>query len=125
MKLQFDVAGADITSVRAFSYKYYLDGHTVGSPLVGVTVEEHDGYFTCTAPIPPEALALKSEPNETPLVKNHTLELTVTDNAGESAKSEKLTVEAESVLPAPSNLRLHGVLKSPPSNLKTVSSFKN
>lgn len=115
MKLQFDVAGLDLASVRSYSYKYFLDGNTVGSSLPVLSVEENQKHFTVTANVPPEAIDSPVMVNGVLVPpKTHTLELSVIDAAGESVKSTSFTVEAVGVLPAPVNLRLLGVVVPPP-----------
>jgi hypothetical protein len=115
MKLQFDVAGTDLQSVRNYSYTYYLDGSDKGSPLQGVSVDQNGAYFTCTVQVPPEAIAeLNVKDGKTTDVKTHTLEITVNDGTGESAKSEAFTIDTVKQLPEPVNLRLSGQVVAPP-----------
>jgi hypothetical protein len=135
MKLQFDVAGTDLASVRNYSYTYYLDGSDKGSPLQGVSVDQNGAYFTCTVQLPPEAIAeLNVKDGKTTDVKTHTLEITVNDGTGESAKSEAFTIDTVKQLPEPVNLRLAGqvvappkivAVPAPPSNVGTVPAQLN
>lgn len=127
MKMQFDIAGTDLNTVRSYSYKYYLDGNTVGSPLHGVTVEEHDGYFTGTVEIPSEAMATPelTVNGTTVPAKTHILQISVLDVNGESVKSSSFTVEAVKVLPAPMNLRVSNNLKVPPVKVQEKAQEKS
>jgi len=115
MRIRFDVAAVDLAMARAYSYKYYLDGDTAGVSLVGVTVSENsDGSFSFVAPLPSSILKPTTTVNGvvTP-VKSHTIQVSVSNNIGESAKSATITVNTDSPLPAPVNLKLEDTLKVP------------
>ena len=84
---------ANAAEAQSFTYKYYPDGAAVGIALTGVTCTGTT-TVTCTVPFP------AFTPGQ------HTLTLTASNVAGESAKSAVFSFSFEVVPTAPSNLRL-------------------
>jgi hypothetical protein len=91
-KITFDQGQATLAQAQSYVYKYYSDGNTIGVPLTDIICV--DGVpVTCEAPFPAF----------TPGV-THTIALTATNEAGESAKSVPLSFQFIVVPVAPSNL---------------------
>lgn len=97
-KLAWDQPGPDLATVSAYTYKYYPDGGTTGTALTGVT---------CLAPVSGSTAAGTCSvafPAFTP--GTHTLTLTASNAAGESAQSAALSFRMVVIPAVPLNLRV-------------------
>lgn len=92
-KLLWDEAGVDLATVSAYTYKYYPDGSATGTALTGVTCSGTT-TFSCQT----------NFPAFTPGA--HTLQMTATNAAGESAKSVVFNFTFIVVPGVPSNIRI-------------------
>lgn len=93
-KLVWDQAASDLATAQALSFKYYADGATTGTALAGVTCAGTASPFVCQV----------NYPAFTP--GSHTLQLTATNAAGESAKSATFSFSFVVIPAAPANLRI-------------------
>lgn len=95
-KFAWDQTGPSLADVQAYTYNYY-DGNQAGKILTGVTcvlLNATTSTFTCEAPIPAFTPG------------NHSVTLTASNAAGESAKSGPLAFVFVVTPAAPTNLRL-------------------
>lgn len=89
-KLAWEEVATNLAEAQSFSYKYYVDGSTAGSPLPTVTCTGTASPFTCTSAVP------------TLSPGRHTVNLTASSADGESSASNSVTF----TLPqTPQNLR--------------------
>lgn len=94
-KVGFDQAGPDLATVQAYTYKYYADGATTGAALPAATCTGTASPFACTVPFPAFTPG------------NHTLTLTASNAAGESAQSTPPLAFTMVVTPtAPTNVTI-------------------
>jgi hypothetical protein len=92
-KFGFDQAAPDLASAQGYTYKIYADGAATGVVAAA----------TCSGTAAPFACAV-AIPAFTP--GSHTVQLTATNAAGESAKSTAFTFTLVVVPTAPANLRV-------------------
>lgn len=78
-KIGFDQDAPSLTEVQTYTWKYFADAATTGIVLVGVTCTGTVTPYQCEAPFPAFTPG------------NHTLTLTTSNLAGESAKSLPLS----------------------------------
>lgn len=94
-KLAWDIQAPDLATAQAYTYKYYPDSSTSGINLTGVT---------CTSVGTPAVITCRTNfPAFTPGA--HTLTITASNAAGESAKSATYKFDLVVVPQAPSNIR--------------------
>jgi hypothetical protein len=96
-QLSWDQVAPTVNDARAYVYKYYPDGATAAS--AGVTIPT----VTCTGLTSPFQCSA-SFPAFTP--GPHTLTLTASSAAGESAKSPSMSFTFVVIPAAPANLRI-------------------
>lgn len=96
-KLGFNELGPDLLTVQAYTYKVYADGGGVGvatATLCTAPVLPDTAGFTCTFPFPAFTPG------------SHTLTVTATNAAGESAKSAPISFTMIVTPVAPGGLRI-------------------
>lgn len=97
-KIAWDQQATTLAEAQAYTYKYYPDGATTGVTLTGVV---------CTSVAAPTGSLIQCEvafPAFTP--GSHTLTLTASNQAGESAKSAPLSFAFVLIPQSPNNLRI-------------------
>lgn len=93
-KLVWDQSAPTLVDANSYTYKYYPDGATTGITLTGVTCTGTASPFVCQV----------SWPAFTP--SNHTLQLTATNIAGESIKSDPFAFVFVVTPAKPVNIRI-------------------
>lgn len=93
-QLEWDQPNATVAEASAYTFKYYPDAATTGTTLTGVTCFLNGTTTVCRV----------SFPAFTP--GSHTLQLTASNAAGESAKSLVFTFTFVVVPSAPSSIRV-------------------
>ena len=93
-KLTWDQQSSDLATAQAFTYKYYPDSSVTGTTLVGVICTGTTAPFVCQSPFPAFTPGA------------HTLTLTASNLAGESAKSLVISFTFVVIPSAPSNIRI-------------------
>jgi len=74
-KFEFNQAAPALADAQAYTYKYYADGATTGVTFATVTCSGAASPYTCQVAVPAFTPG------------NHSIQLTATNAAGESAKS--------------------------------------
>lgn len=92
-KFAWDQTAPDLSTANAYTYKYYPDGSATGITFTGV-VCSGTTTFSCVVNIPAFTPG------------NHTIQLTASNIAGESAKSSPFAFVFVVAPVAPSNIRL-------------------
>lgn len=94
----FDQPAPDAGTAQGYTFKIYIDGNISGQVLAGVTcvASPTAAVQTCTAPFPAFTPG------------THTIQLTASNVAGESAKSAVFTFTLVAVPGAPGNIRIGG-----------------
>lgn len=92
-KLAWDQTAPDVATAQAYTYSAYADTATVGTTLSPVTCTGTVSPFLCSVPFP----AFTPGP--------HTLQVTASNVAGESLKSNVFSFTFVVVPTAPANLR--------------------
>lgn len=94
----FDQPAPSLATAQAYTYKLYVDGSATGQVLASVTCVAGASATvqTCTTPFPAF----------TPGV--HSVTLTATNQAGESARSTAFTFTLVAVPGSPANIRIGG-----------------
>ena len=77
-KIAWDQDAPTVVEAQGYTYKYYPDGFNVGNPLTNVTCAGNTSPFVCNAPFPPFVPG------------SHSIEITASNLAGESLKSNSL-----------------------------------
>lgn len=93
-KFAWDQAAPDLASAQGYTYKHYDDGALTGVAFTGVTCTGTTSPFACEVLIPAYTPG------------NHTLTLTATNIAGESAKSSPFAFAFVVTPGAPVNIHI-------------------
>jgi hypothetical protein len=93
-KFAWDQSAPLLSDAQAYTYKYYPDGSTTAVTFVGVTCTGTASPFQCEVPIPAFTPG------------NHTIQLTATNIAGESAKSSPFAFTFVVTPATPANIRI-------------------
>jgi len=94
-KFAWDQVALDLATANSYTYKYYPDGSLTGTTFTGVV---------CTNSSPSTLSCVVNIPAFTP--GNHTVQITASNVAGESAKSSPFPFVFVVVPVAPVNIRL-------------------
>lgn len=93
-KFAWDQDAPTLADAQAYTYKYYPDGSATGVTFAVVTCSGAATPFTCSAPIPAFTPG------------NHTITLTASNIAGESAKSNPFGFSFVVTPGVPNNIRI-------------------
>lgn len=93
-QLEWDQPNATVAEASAYTFKYYPDAAAAGTTLSGVTCFQSGTTTVCRVSFPAFAPG------------GHTLQLTATNAAGESAKSAVFSFTFVVVPSAPSGVRV-------------------
>lgn len=93
-KFAWDIAAPDLVSAQGYTYKFYADGATTGTPFVGVVCSGTAAPFQCEVTIPAFTPG------------NHTLTVTATNVAGESPKSTPFVFTFVVTPASPANIHI-------------------
>lgn len=93
-RFSFDEAAPTLADAQAYTYKYYPDGNATGVTFTGVTCSGTASPFLCSVLIPAFTPG------------NHSITLTATNVAGESAKSSPFAFVFVVTPSVPANIRI-------------------
>lgn len=93
-RFAWDQEAPTLADAQAYTYKYYPDSSTTGIAFTGVTCSGTASPFTCSAPIPAFTPG------------NHTITITASNVAGESAKSNPFAFNFVVTPGVPNNIRI-------------------
>lgn len=93
-RFAWDQEAPTLADAQAYTYKYYPDSSTTGTAFTGVTCSGTASPFTCSAPIPAFTPG------------NHTITITASNVAGESAKSNPFAFNFVVTPGVPNNIRI-------------------
>lgn len=93
-RLGWDEVAASNSEAGGFTYKYYPDGAATATTIGTATCTGGSSPFACTVPFPTFSPG------------SHTLQLTATNAAGESAKSAVFSFTVVAIPATPTNLRV-------------------
>ena len=93
-KLSWDIVATSLTEAQGYTYKFYPDGSTTGQVMTSTVCTGTASPFSCS----------NNFPAFTP--GQHTLTITATNAAGESAKSLVFTFTFVVVPSTPTNIRV-------------------
>lgn len=93
-KFAFDQAAPTLADANAYTYKYYTDGSTTANTFTGVTCTGAASPFVCVTNIPAFTPG------------NHSITMTASNIAGESAKSAPFAFTFVVTPVTPANIRI-------------------
>jgi len=93
-KLAWDQVAPSLAEAQGYIYKFYSDGSNVANTMTSTTCTGTTAPFTCTNNFPPFTPG------------PHTLTITASNSAGESAKSTVFTFTFVVVPSTPTNIRV-------------------